>query len=165
MFTPGGLILALSKEITFREEAAHMPTESPITAQQEAGKSDNLNLRILVVDDNRDGAESMAVLLRIYGYQAEPVFNGREALRKAQAKQPDVVLLDICMPGMNGYDLARELRKQFQSKLTLIAISAHDSDQFRQWSTEAGLDCHFEKPVDAEGLLRRLRDIKDSHAV
>jgi CheY-like chemotaxis protein len=116
-------------------------------------------LRVLVVDDDADTAESMTLLLRIYGHAAEAVSNGPLALEKARAQPPDVVLLDIALPVMDGYEVARRLRQQPGGKRPLlIAVTGYGREEDRRRSAEAGIDFHFVKPADIEqleGVLRK----------
>ena len=117
-------------------------------------------VRVLVVDDSPDNVESMALLLRLYGHEVEVALGGPAALRAAQAQQPDAVLLDISMPGMDGYQVARKLRAMFRDKpLLLVAITAHGFEEDRRRCEEAGFDRHLVKPADplvVEHLLREL---------
>src|SRR4051794_23320734 len=119
-------------------------------------------IRVLVVDDYRDNLESMAILLRLDGYEVEVALNGFAALKLAQAQQPDVVLLDISMPGMDGYQVARNLRAMFRGKpLLLIAITAGGFDEDRKRSQEAGFDLHLVKPADPDQIEELLRDFAE----
>jgi CheY-like chemotaxis protein len=117
-------------------------------------------VRVLVVNDSPDNVESMALLLRLYGHEVEVALGGAAALRAAQAQQPDAVLLDISMPGMDGYQVARKLRAMFRDKpLLLVAITAHGFEEDRRRCAEAGFDLHLVKPADpleVENLLREL---------
>jgi CheY-like chemotaxis protein len=100
-----------------------------------------------VVDDHPDSADSTALLLRLYGYEVDVALDGEAALQKAPAKPPDVVLLDICMPGMDGYEVARQLRALFQHKVRLVALTAHGSKEDRKRCLEAGFDLYLVKPA------------------
>jgi two-component system CheB/CheR fusion protein len=117
-------------------------------------------VRVLVVNDYPDNVESMAMLLRLYGHEVEVALGGPVALRAVQAQQPDAVLLDIAMPGMDGYQVARKLRAMFRDKpLLLVAITAHGFEEDRRRCEEAGFDLHLVKPADpleVENLLREL---------
>ena len=117
-------------------------------------------VRVLVVNDSPDNVESMALLLRLYGHTVEVALGGPAALRAAQARQPDAVLLDISMPGLDGYQVARKLRAMFRDKpLLLVAITAHGFEEDRRRCEEAGFDLHLVKPADplaVEHLLREL---------
>jgi CheY-like chemotaxis protein len=118
-------------------------------------------VRVLVVDDYPDNAASMAMLLRLYGHEVDIALNGCEALRKAQAKPPDVVLLDISMPGMSGYRVARELRSLFQQRVRLIAITAHSFAEDQQRCLEVGFDLHLVKPADPREVQRLLEQLAE----
>ena len=117
-------------------------------------------VRVLVVDDYPDNVESMALLLRLYGHEVEVALGGPAALRAAQAQQPDAVLLDISMPGMDGYQVARKLRAMFRDKpLLLVAITAHGFEEDRRRCEEAGFDRHLVKPADPLEVERLLREL------
>jgi len=107
--------------------------------------------RVLVVDDNVDAAESMAMLLRMRRHEVRVVHDGPSALEAATDFQPDVVLLDIGLPGMSGYEVARKLRQEpGGERLVLAAMTGYGQDEDRRRSKEAGFDQHFTKPVDPE---------------
>lgn len=106
-------------------------------------------VHVLVVDDYPDNVETMAKLLRLDGHEVTVAYDGAAALQAAQAQRPDAVLLDISMPGMDGYQVARKLRAMFRDKpLLLIAITAYGFEEDRRRSEEAGFDLHLVKPVD-----------------
>jgi len=106
-----------------------------------------------VVDDNVDSADSIAVLLQVSGHEVRVSYSGQEALETAAEYQPDIVLLDIGLPGMDGYEVARRLREHPQLKeVKLIAVTGYGQDADRVQSKEAGFDYHFGKPVDAQKL-------------
>jgi CheY-like chemotaxis protein len=114
-------------------------------------------LRILVVDDDADTVSSMARLLRLYGHEVQTAREGPTAVQLAQACPPDVVLLDICMPKMDGFVVAKRFREQFARKRPLvIAITGYQ--QARQWpdAAKVGIDLFLLKPVDPEGLRQLL---------
>jgi CheY-like chemotaxis protein len=117
-------------------------------------------LRVLVVDDNRDSADSLALWLELAGHDMRTAYSGQEALDVAEAFQPAVILLDIGMPGMNGYDVARRLREQ-PATLTavLVAMTGWGQDEDRRRSQEAGFDQHLVKPVDPQSLKALLARI------
>jgi len=109
--------------------------------------------RVLVVDDNRDAAESLAMLLRHLGAEVTVAFNGPDALAAVAAHQPSIVLLDIGMPGMDGYEVARQIRAQPQWRdLTLIALTGWGQEDDRERSRQAGFDHHLIKPADMTAL-------------
>jgi CheY-like chemotaxis protein/nitrogen-specific signal transduction histidine kinase len=105
--------------------------------------------RVLVVDDNRDAADSMTVLLEIWGYEVRTAYDGPAALGMAAAYQPDTVLLDIGLPAMDGYTVARRLRDVPGCETAmLVAVSGYGQDDDLRRSREAGFDHHLTKPVD-----------------
>jgi PAS domain S-box-containing protein len=113
--------------------------------------------RILVVDDNEDVADTLALLLRQGGHEVRVAHDGPAALEAARAYQPEVVLLDIGLPGMTGYEVAQHLRQQPPANLTLlIALTGYGQDEDRRRSSEAGFDLHLTKPVDPADLKRLL---------
>lgn len=110
--------------------------------------------RILVVDDNVDSAESLGMLLVASGHDVRTVHDGETALEVAVTFQPHVVFLDIGLPRMNGYELARELRRNQRAggKMLLIALTGYGQKEDRQRSRESGLDQHLVKPLDPSAL-------------
>jgi two-component system, chemotaxis family, CheB/CheR fusion protein len=119
-------------------------------------------VRVLVVDDYPDNAESMGVLLRLYGHEVETALSGPSALESARAKRPEVVLLDIDMPGMSGYEVAAQLRGMYHGGVVLIAITAHGLEGDRRRCLEAGFDRHIVKPADPKNLVNLLRELANS---
>ncbi|HXG09974.1 MAG TPA: ATP-binding protein, partial [Gemmataceae bacterium] len=117
-----------------------------------AGRAAAPPRRVLVVDDNRDGADSLAMLLRFWKHQVAVVYDGPSALESVQTEQPDVVLLDIGLPGMDGYEVARHLRQQLEHQPVLVALTGYGQDEDRRRSREAGFDYHLTKPVDPDAL-------------
>jgi two-component system CheB/CheR fusion protein len=113
--------------------------------------------RILVVDDNADAAESLALVLRLWQHEAATAHDGPAALKLAETFRPEVVFLDIGLPRMNGYQVARELRKlRGLEKVLLVAMTGYGQDEDRRRAREAGFDHHLVKPVDmgaVEGIL------------
>jgi two-component system CheB/CheR fusion protein len=110
-------------------------------------------LRILVVDDNVDTAESLAALLRLAGHRVETAHDGPAALEASAAFTPEIVLLDIGLPGMDGYEVAYQLRRQMPSPRTLlVALTGYGRSEDRQHAQEAGFDHHLTKPVTPEAL-------------
>jgi PAS domain S-box-containing protein len=114
--------------------------------------------RVLVADDNTDAAESLAMLLRMEGHEVTAVHNGRDALSAFDAMPPDVALLDIGMPGLNGYEVAREVRRDLRGQtVLLIAVTGWGQDADKAQALAAGFDHHFTKPIDPERLSELLR--------
>ncbi|MEP6886265.1 MAG: ATP-binding protein [Gammaproteobacteria bacterium] len=114
---------------------------------------DVVSQRILVVDDNVDAADTLALLLQLDGHQAEAVYMSTEALEKAKSFEPHVVLLDIGLPGMNGYELAERLRAMRElTGMRLIALTGYGKAEDHDRTKAAGFDDHLVKPVDAMTL-------------
>jgi CheY-like chemotaxis protein len=109
---------------------------------------------ILIADDNRDLAISLSILLKLFGFEVEIVHNGRDAVTAANNHRPDVLLLDIGLPGLDGYQVARHFRSTDMLKhIIIIAISGYASDMFSDRSTPGDFDHYFTKPVDFKVLL------------
>jgi PAS domain S-box-containing protein len=116
--------------------------------------------RILVVDDYGESADTLADLLRLDGNVVEIAHDGFEALEAAANFRPAVVLLDVAMPRLNGYDAARRIREQpWGKKIVLIAVTGWGQARDRQQSREAGFDAHLTKPVDYPALVRMLAEL------
>jgi DNA-binding response OmpR family regulator len=109
--------------------------------------------RILVVDDNADAADSLAMLLQVRGDEVRVAYDGEEALAAELDFRPEVVLLDIGMPKLSGYEVARRIRDARGPGVLIIAITGWGQDEDRQRAHEAGFDHHFTKPVDYAALL------------
>ncbi|HEX7283901.1 MAG TPA: response regulator, partial [Vicinamibacterales bacterium] len=113
--------------------------------------------RILIVDDSRDGGESLAMLLRVLGAEVALAHSGRQALERVASFNPDVVLLDIGMPGMDGYEVARRIRANpAHRNMQLIALTGWGQDEDRQRSAAAGFNHHLVKPADVDKLRQLL---------
>jgi CheY-like chemotaxis protein len=127
---------------------------------QTAG-ADGQSLRVLVVDDNRDAAQSVSLLLQSWGCEVQTAYDGQQSLEMAKGFHPDVVLLDIKMPRMDGYEVADWLRRDGSSgDLTLVAMTGCDQAEDRDRAVDAGFDYYMVKPVDPgalKDLLERLR--------
>ncbi len=114
--------------------------------------------RILVVDDNVDAAEALAELLRDYGHEVATAHDGTQALDHARLHRPEIVLLDISMPEMDGYEVAKRIRSELGlGDALLIALSGYGEDRHRRLAREAGFDQHVTKPVDASKLEELLK--------
>jgi two-component system CheB/CheR fusion protein len=126
------------------------PEDKPVEGPSRAAPP---RRRILVVDDNVDAAESNAALLRFIGHEVEVAYDGPSALAAARRFQPEIVLLDIGLPGMSGYDVARALRAQPEFQRTVLAaVTGYGQQEDLQRSREAGFDHHLTKPL-APGAL------------
>jgi CheY-like chemotaxis protein/nitrogen-specific signal transduction histidine kinase len=157
----GGTVRAASdgpgrgSELTIRLPVIAAAEAVAPTARRD-GRVPDMSRRILVVDDNRDAAESLETLLTLWGHEVAVAHDGVEAVETAAAFRPDVVLLDIGLPRMNGYDACRALRAQPGGKdAVVVALTGWGQEQDRRKSAEAGFDAHLVKPVD-DGVLREV---------
>jgi PAS domain S-box-containing protein len=134
------------------------------TPATQASSMDLRGYRILVVDDNQDSADSLAMLLRASGAKAQATYDGVSALEVISSQQPDVVVLDLGMPGMDGYSVAHQIRQNLCSeRVTLIALSGWGQEQDRLRSLAVGFDHHLTKPIDLnalQGVFASLRSTK-----
>jgi CheY-like chemotaxis protein len=110
-------------------------------------------LRVLVADDERDQVATLALLLADDGHEVREVYRGSEVLRVVRDFDPDVALIDIGMPGMTGYDVAREIRQVFGPRPLLIAVTGWKQSSDKILARLAGFDHHLAKPYDARELL------------
>jgi PAS domain S-box-containing protein len=130
--------------------------EPPESAQGQKPRSGPRH-RILVVDDNRDAADSLAMMLRTMGHEADAAYDGLEAVQAAATIRPDVLLLDIGLPKLNGYEAARRIRNQPWGKgMCLIALTGWGQEDDKRRALEAGCDQHLTKPVEAVALQKLL---------
>ena len=113
--------------------------------------------RVLVADDNQDSAETLSLLVQTLGNEVRTANDGAHALEEAESFRPDVVLLDIGMPGLDGYEVARRIRAQpWGATVVLVALTGWGQDEDRRRSREAGFDRHLLKPVDIGPLQEAL---------
>jgi DNA-binding response OmpR family regulator len=134
-------------------ERAPLSAAAPVPA----ARSPVPGARVLVVDDNADAAEALAELLRLEGYDVRVARNAEEALRAADTFAPQLAVLDIGLPSMNGYDLARTLRASPRTRgMRLVALTGYGRAPDRLRAQEAGFDDHFVKPAPLDELLARL---------
>lgn len=131
-------------------------SEAPSPAVVASGRK----MRILVVDDNADAAELLAMALEMDGHEVSTAHSGAAALDAIAAYRPDAVLLDIGMPGMDGYEVARRLRQEpALCQVTLVALTGYGQDEDRERTRSAGFDYHLVKPVDMDALREVLRQV------
>jgi CheY-like chemotaxis protein len=136
--------LPLASSESLPEHAAEPPRESAGPGRRR---------RFLVVDDNRDAADSLALLLRLQGVDTDVAYDGAAALEAVRAKRPDVVLLDLGMPGMDGFEVAARIRREPELAGTaLIALTGWGQPDHRRQTREAGFDGHLVKPVELAEL-------------
>jgi PAS domain S-box-containing protein len=115
------------------------------------------NLRLMVVDDNRDAADSLSLCLELLGYNVRSHYDGASALADGASFRPHIVVLDIGLPGMDGYDVARRIRAEpWGNGILLCALTGWGHDDVRRETKRAGFDAHFVKPVDVSALARAI---------
>jgi PAS domain S-box-containing protein len=120
--------------------------------------------RLMVIDDNKDAAESMSMLFELWGHEVICTYDGRAALEAAAKYRPEAVFLDIGLPGMDGYEIAERLRELPEAgRAVLVAITGYGQDEDRRRSREAGIDHHLVKPVAPETLHRLLDSLDRRH--
>ena len=138
-----------------------LPTQEP-PPRSDGPKATALSrTRILVVDDNRDSADSLEMLLRLKGNDIRIAYDGLEAVEVAETFRPELVLLDIGLPKLNGYDVARRIRQQSWGRdVTLVALTGWGQEEDRRRSQEAGFNLHVVKPVDLDGLEKLLAGLR-----
>ena len=128
---------------------AGIPASKPALNEHPSGTERPLNRRVLIADDNRDGAESLAMVMTVFGCEVRTAYDGASAVRAAESFQPEVVFLDLGMPGMDGFEAARRIRSLPGGDATvLIALTGWGQERDRQRTSEAGFDAHLVKPVD-----------------
>ena len=121
--------------------------------------------RVLIVDDNQDGAESLAVLLQLGGHETHTAHDGQQAIEDAERLRPDIVLLDIGLPRLNGYEVCRRIREQpWGKELSMVAVTGWGQQEDRRRSQEAGFDTHIVKPVEPEALMDLLASLPPTRA-
>ncbi|HEV7912154.1 MAG TPA: hybrid sensor histidine kinase/response regulator, partial [Albitalea sp.] len=135
---------------------AAMPAASGETRAAAPPAADLPPLSVLVVDDNHDAADSLATVLRLLGHHAEVAYGAAKAIQLAADLDPDLVLLDIGLPDMDGHEVARRLRRVAKRTARLVALTGYGSDDDRRRTGEAGFDEHVVKPVDPQALAELL---------
>ena len=131
----------------------------PASTSTERSAPDGARRHILVIEDNRDAAESLRLLLTLTGHRVELACSGPEGLEKARAIGPDLILCDIGLPGMDGYAVARALRLDpTQQAATLVALSGYAAPEDVAKAVAAGFDAHLAKPLSLEKLEALLKD-------
>jgi CheY-like chemotaxis protein len=161
----GGHVAATSPGVGLGSEfmvrlPALPPTMSAPAPVAERPSASGRRLRILVVEDNQDAAESLTTLLELWGHEVRVAYDGLAALRLAEAAPPDVILSDLGLPGMDGYELARQLRtRPAFGRVVLVALSGYGRDEDRRLAAEAGFDHHLVKPPDLDTLLQLIGNI------
>jgi PAS domain S-box-containing protein len=139
--------------------ADNPPPESPHESAMNVAPT--YRARILVADDNRDAADTLSALLELDGHEVRTAYDGVEALRIAEQFAPQIALLDIGMPKLNGYQTARRIREQsWGSSILLVALTGWGQEQDRRQATEAGFNCHLVKPGDPQTIGALIEQMK-----
>lgn len=140
-------------------DAAELGPPAGTPAGEDSGSS-RPGCRVVVADDNVDSAQSLAMMLSLMGHEARTAHDGLWAVELAETFRPDVVLLDIGMPKLNGYEAARRIRKQaWGGRVLLVALTGWGQDEDKRRADEAGFDHHFTKPVDPATLATLLTGV------
>jgi CheY-like chemotaxis protein len=157
------LTLPRGGRVRLRPSSSAAASETTATSTSSAAVPANTGtppLRILVVDDNRDSADSLAILLELDGNELRTAYDGVEAVEVAAEFRPDVVLLDLGLPRLDGYQAAQRIRSEpWGEKVVLVALTGWDHDDDRRRTSEAGFDQHLVKPVDSVALMKILSDL------
>ena len=162
----GGRVRAQSAGLGRGSEfVVHLPiladTPKPSVTRRNNKRNLRMARRILVVDDNRDSADSLARMLELAGNETHTAYDGLEAVEAAVAVQPHLMLLDIGMPKLNGYEAARKIRElPWGNDILLVAVTGWGQDEDRKKSEEAGFDGHVVKPVNREALMSLLSELE-----
>jgi CheY-like chemotaxis protein len=141
------------------EFVIRLPLGEPAASQSrlhQAAQRRNTARHVLVVDDNQDAAESLAEIVKLYGHTAEVACDGPTAIEKARSHPPDVVLCDIGLPGMSGYEVAKALRAGAKTAMQLVAVSGYAQPEDVKAAVEAGFDRHVAKPPRPDEIERLL---------
>jgi signal transduction histidine kinase/DNA-binding response OmpR family regulator len=149
-----------------------LPCLSEVRPEEPASGAEGASLaggaggcRVLVVDDNRDAAETTAMFLQLAGHEVKTVGDGQQALASAPVYAPDVVVLDIGLPGLDGYEVARRLRRLAQTeRALLIALTGYGQASDQRQAEEAGFDAHYVKPTDPGVLAARIQAWREAVA-
>jgi PAS domain S-box-containing protein len=136
-----------------------------VAAKEEGGAAMAQCQRILVVDDKPDAADSLALLLRVTGHEVRTAYEGAAALKLAQEFKPEIVFLDVGMPGMDGFEVARRIRQEPDlSEVLLVALTGYNQEEDVRHCKEAGFDMHLCKPADLD-VLQGLLNSRPPHSV
>lgn len=147
---------------TVRLPRAAEADERAAGASTEGGKVRRQSLEVLVVDDNRDAAESLSIILELHGHRVQTAHDGPDALKLLGTFRPQLILLDLGLPGMSGYEIARRIRESSELKgVTLAALTGWGQDEDRRRTREAGFDHHLVKPASASELEAILDGVRE----
>ncbi len=165
----GGQVEALSAgvgkgaEFTVRMPVASRAGGAELSDDDGRWRKNTAACRILIADDNGDAVESMGLMLRLMGNQVFTAYNGIQAVEQAAEFRPDVILLDIGMPFLNGYEVARHIRAQSWGKdVFLIALTGWGQEEDKRRAAEAGFDQHFTKPIHPAEVVKLIAALRDN---
>ena len=155
----------LGSEFTVRLPA--MPVDQRVAAGRRAAERYNASspgeFSVLIVDDNRDATDSMAMLLAMEGYDVRVAYDGPQALEAVRTARPDVILLDIGLPGMDGFQVAQRVRADSaNSSIVIVAVSGYGQEEHRSRSTQAGCDHHLVKPIEPAVVSELLASLQST---
>jgi len=164
----GGTVAAHSEGIDRGSEfVVRLPRDSALNVaarplqDPDGSEEPRQRLRVVVVDDNRDAAESMAILMELWGHQVKRAFDGPRAIEASLDYWPQVIFLDIGLPGMDGYEVAGRLRERPETaRAVLVAVTGYGQEEDRRRSRRAGFDHHLVKPVAPETLRLLLSSLE-----
>jgi CheY-like chemotaxis protein len=129
-------------------------TTRSVPAIEARADAERIERRILVIDDNQDAADATAMLVEDMGGDTRIAYDGERALEMLQEYQPEVILLDIGMGGLDGYEICQRIRRVLGSRVLLVALTGFGQEQDKEKATRAGFDAHLTKPADAAALAR-----------
>jgi CheY-like chemotaxis protein len=166
----GGIVNATSaglgqgSEFTIRLPVIDASAEEARRAEQDAAREE-AKFRVLVVDDNIDAADSMAMLLRFLGHEVQVAYGGKAAIEAARTSRPDAILLDIGLPDIDGYEVASSLKRDpAVAAVPIVAVTGHGRETDRAQAQQAGFDAYLVKPADPGRLAELLTSFKRSMA-
>ena len=135
-----------------------LATTQSVSATERRADEQRLERRILVIDDNQDAANATAMLIEEMGGEARVAYDGESALEMLQEYQPEVILLDIGMRGLDGYETCQRIRRVLGNRVLLVALTGFGQEQDKEKATRAGFDAHLTKPADGAALAGILAD-------
>ncbi|MDP2391534.1 MAG: response regulator, partial [Acidobacteriota bacterium] len=163
----GGTVAATSESGQGSEFVVRLPLTAPppVLPLRSLPKATAACCQVLVVDDSIDTADSLALLLSVSGHRVRTAHDGPTALAAIAQAPPDAVVMDIGLPGIDGYEVARRVRRRpGTDSMVLVAMTGYGQERDRQMAREAGFNHHLVKPADLDELLRILADVADGSA-
>src|SRR5690606_780469 len=152
-----GLGQGATLRVTLPRQKAIKSTSPPASARNFAVSETQPALRVLIVDDNEDAAEMLSLMLERLGHRVQSVACGRDVLDAVTRFQPELVLLDLGLPDISGYEVAQQLRRAGHRDLAIIALTGFSHEGARTRTLEAGFDAHLIKPVSLDQVFAAVR--------